>query len=313
MIELKRYTPTLAEDWDGLVRASRNGTFLHLRPYMDYHSHRFEDCSLMAYDAKGRLIAVLPAHRAGSALASHRGLTYGGWIMADRADMEAMVEVWAQLMDFARSEGFTEIVYRPVPHIFHRYPAEEDIYALWRSGGVLDAVQISSVVDLAVPLGFDMAGRQAVRKAEAHGIKIGESDDFEGFWQVLSDNLMATHGAVPVHSLAEIRLLKSRFPDNIRLYTATLADEILAGVVMYYTDVAAHSQYASASPQGKKLRAMPALYHRIMQDACDAGTRYFDFGTSCEDGGHYLNLGLIRQKCGFGGRGIAFNSYKISL
>lgn len=313
MITLERYSPDLAGEWDALVETSRNGTFLHRRGYMDYHSDRFDDCSLMAYDAKGRLVAALPAHRAGTVLASHRGLTYGGWIMSARADMEAMMEIWQLLLDFARGEGFSEILYRPVPHIFHRYPAEEDIYALWRFGGVLDSVQISSAVDLANPLGFDMAGRQAVRKAEARGIVTGPSDDFEGFWRVLSDNLMATHGATPVHSLAEIRLLHGRFPGNISLYTATLDGEMLAGVVMYDTDVVAHSQYASASPAGKKLRAMPALYATIMADARARGARYFDFGTSCEDGGHTLNLGLIRQKCGFGARGIAFPSYRLKL
>lgn len=313
MITLERYNPDRACEWDALVEASRNGTFLHKRAYMDYHSDRFDDCSLMAFDSKGRLIAALPAHRAGKVLASHRGLTYGGWIMSNRADMEAMMEVWQNLLEFARGEAFDEIIYRPVPHIFHRYPAEEDIYALWRSGGALDSVQISSTVDLTEPLGFDMAGRQAVRKAEARGIVAGASDDFEGFWRVLTENLMTTHGAVPVHSLDEILLLHSRFPDNIRLYTATLDGEILAGVVMYDTGVVAHSQYASASPTGKDLRAMPALYHAIMAEAKSRGCRYFDFGTSCEDGGRHLNLGLIRQKCGFGARGIAFPSYRLKL
>lgn len=313
MIVLKRYSPDFSAVWDELVDASRNGTFLHKRAYMDYHSDRFDDCSLLAFDAKQRLIAALPAHRDGNVLASHRGLTYGGWIMSARADMEAMMEIWEQLMDYARDEGFSEIIYRPVPHIFHRYPAEEDIYALWRSGGALDSVQISSAVDLNDPLGFDMAGRQAVRKADARAITVGRSDDFGGFWLVLSENLRTVHGAKPVHTLQEICLLHSRFPENIVLYTATYGDEILAGVVMYYSEVVAHSQYASASPAGKDMRAMPALYRAIMEDAGVRGCRYFDFGTSCEDGGRRLNLGLIRQKCGFGARGIAYSSYHIPL
>ena len=44
--------------------------------------------------------------------------------------------------------------------------------------------------------------------------------------------LMEKYDRHPVHSLDEILLLHSRFPENIKLYTAMLGDEILAGVVM---------------------------------------------------------------------------------
>lgn len=307
------YNPARKEEWDACVKASRNGTFLHLRDYMDYHSDRFADSSLMAFDAKDRLIAVLPAHRCDRTLASHRGLTYGGWLMTPRADMEAMLEVWAAASQTARELGFCDMIYRPVPHIYHKYPAEEDLYALWRAGANLEAVQASSTIDLTAPLGFDMAARQSVRKSTRAGITVQLSDDYEVFWQVLAENLMASHNATPVHSIAEIRLLRSRFPENIKLYTATLEGRILAGVVIYESETVAHSQYGSASPEGKKLRAMTVLYHHIIAEAAAAGKRYFDFGTSCEDGGRFLNLGLIRQKCGFGGRVTTYNSYKITL
>ncbi|MDE6120294.1 MAG: GNAT family N-acetyltransferase [Muribaculaceae bacterium] len=313
MISIELYESGCAAEWDELVDASRNGTFLHKRAYMDYHSDRFDDCSLLARDGRGRLVAALPAHRNGNVLASHRGLTYGGWIMTAKADMEAMMEIWASASAMARQMGFGEILYRPVPHIYHRYPAEEDIYALWRAGGVLDTVLVSSVVDLQAPLGFDMSYRQSVRKAAAKGVEVGPSSDFAGFWQLLSDNLMATHNAKPVHTLDEIMLLHDRFPDNIFLYTAQNEGELLAGVVVYDTHTVAHSQYASASPAGKQCRVMPMLYEHIMRDAASRGKRFFDFGTSCEDSGHVLNTGLIRQKASFGARAVAYQSYKIKL
>ena len=54
MISIEAYTPALkGATWDELVQASRNGVFLHLRDYMDYHSDRFTDASLIARDAKG--------------------------------------------------------------------------------------------------------------------------------------------------------------------------------------------------------------------------------------------------------------------
>ena len=44
------------------MKVSKNGTFLFLRAYMDYHSDRFHDHSLMFHNEKGKLIAVLPAN-----------------------------------------------------------------------------------------------------------------------------------------------------------------------------------------------------------------------------------------------------------
>jgi hypothetical protein len=38
--------------------------------------------------------------------------------------------------------------------------------------------------------------------------------------------------------------------------------------------------------------------------------RYFDFGTSNEDAGRYLNETLIAQKEGFGGRGVAYRIFR---
>ena len=58
MFEIRRYHDGLSDAWNELVARSKNGTFLFDRRYMDYHSDRFHDCSLMIYDAKG-LYAVL--------------------------------------------------------------------------------------------------------------------------------------------------------------------------------------------------------------------------------------------------------------
>ena len=80
MIEILRYEGSMASQWDEMVRSSRNGTFLHQRGYMDYHSDRFTDCSLIAMH-NGKPCALLPACIEGDTLFSHRGLTYGSWLV----------------------------------------------------------------------------------------------------------------------------------------------------------------------------------------------------------------------------------------
>lgn len=307
------YTPDMAEPWDALVLKSPTGTFLHLRGYMDYHSDRFTDCSVMVFDDKDRLIAALPANADGDTVVSHGGLTYGGWLVdSRRVGASAMLALWDAALTRYRSLGFSQMVYKAVPDIYHRYPAEDDIYALFRHGATIDCVQISAAIDLAEPIGFDSNARRGAAHAAKAGVVVRESCDYRGFWEILTALLAERYATAPVHSLAEMELLRSRFPDNIRFHGAYLGDELVAGTVMYLTGTVAHAQYIAASPAGKELKALPLLFKNVMERY--AGRfRYFDFGTSNERRGQYLNEGLIRQKNGMGGRGIAYTTYKIKF
>ena len=59
MLEIRRYTPAMANEWNKFVAASKNGTFLFDRNFMDYHSDRFHDHSLLVYRGH-QLYALLP-------------------------------------------------------------------------------------------------------------------------------------------------------------------------------------------------------------------------------------------------------------
>ena len=73
-----RYHAQQKTAWNAFIAASKNGTFLLHRDYMEYHNDRFEDHSLCFVDNKGHLRAVLPATCHKVSLVSHGGLTYGG-------------------------------------------------------------------------------------------------------------------------------------------------------------------------------------------------------------------------------------------
>ena len=314
MITIEQYNDSMSGLWDDAVRASRNGTFLHLRGYMDYHRDRFVDSSLVARDDE-RIVALLPACREGDTLYSHRGLTYGGWLVPSRHfDVTTMLELWNKATDLLRGIGIANIVYKAVPHIYHNYPCEEDLYALFRAGAQLVESNISATIDLDEPLSFDRGNKRNVNLAIKNGVVVGESTRWADYWQVLDSLLMEKYDRHPVHTLEEIDLLRSRFPENIKLFTATQGDEILAGVVMYFCgNEVAHSQYIASTERGRELKALTLLFDHLIKGAAQAGFRYFDFGISTEDGGRYLNEGLVRQKCRLGGRGIVYNTYKLTI
>ena len=313
MITITRYDTTMAKRWDEMVRHSRNGTFLHQRGYMDYHSDRFTDCSLVAQH-DGKWCALLPACIDGDTLYSHRGLTYGGWLVPlKHFDATVMLEVMDATVEWMRSQGIKHLVYKAVPHIYHRYPCEEDLYAIFRHHATIIETNISTTIDLTCPLPLDRGNKSGANAARKAGITVGPSEDWEGYWHLLTSLLDERYGTCPVHTLDEMRLLQSRFPENITLHTATLGGELLAGVVMYLSQPVAHCQYIGASPAGKESKALTLLFEHLIAKYQQVGYRYFDFGISNENHGLYLNEGLVRQKSRLGGRGIVYNTFQIDL
>lgn len=314
MIEIKKYDASMHEQWNSHVRNSRNGTFLLERDFMDYHSHRFTDCSLMAFDSGGHLVAVMPACIEGDVLWSHRGLTYGGWIMSSRyCDAAVMLQVMEALKLWLISHGINKLVYKPVPHIYHRYPAEDDVYALWHCGAKLSECSISSTIDLSCPLAPDRGNKSGMNRARRAGIIVSESDRWSHYWQVLTHVLAERHSTMPVHSCDEIMMLHSRFPQHIKLYTALAADRVVAGVVMFFTATTAHAQYIAASHEGRELHALPLLFDHLRQEAVQRGCRYLDFGISTEAHGTVLNTGLLQQKSRLGGRGTVTQTFEWTI
>jgi len=313
MVEIIRYDASMAAMWNEMVQRSRNGTFLHQRGYMDYHSDRFTDCSLVAMH-DGKPCALLPSCISDDTLWSHRGLTYGGWLLPlKHYDATVMLEVMDAACQWMKANDVKRLVYKAVPHIYHRYPCEEDLYALFRHNAALTEVNISTTIDLNCPLPLDRGNKSGANAARKAGIVVGPSEDWKGYWQLLDNLLDERYDTRPVHTLDEILLLQGRFPENIRLYTATLNGELLAGVVMYLSQPVAHCQYIAASPQGKDSKALTLLFDYLISEHTRLGYRYFDFGISNEDHGRYLNEGLVRQKSRLGGRGIAYNTYQIDL
>ncbi|MBR6276759.1 MAG: GNAT family N-acetyltransferase [Prevotella sp.] len=310
MIEIVRYTPDRTAEWDAFVGQSKNATFLFYRGYMDYHADRFADYSLMFFE-NGKLSALLPANRLDDVLYSHQGLTYGGLITTRENTTAQVCHFFAELNAFLRNDGFRRVVYKPVPSVYHQLPAEEDLYALFVTcHAQLLGRDVSSVILPANLIKWKRDRHYAANKARTNGIQISQSHDFAAFWQILSDNLRQKFGASPVHSLTEIQLLHSRFPENICLWVAHGKDgELLAGTVLYLCGDVVRSQYISASPEGKRLHAVDGLYDHIIHHAYP-DARYIDLGTSNMPHSSDLHISLIYQKEGFGGRAVCFDTYE---
>lgn len=306
------YHAGLRAEWDAFAATATAGTFLFQRSYLEYHADRFTDCSLLFYDAKNRLVALLPANRIGEELHSHQGLTYGGFVTHGPYAFQ-LAACFNRLLAWCPDQRIRRVIYKPVPFIYATFPEQTDLYCLFRLGATLTARHLATTIEQGHARGFAELRRRGARKALRHGLRVGETTDFAEFWHVLEVNLREKYAATVVHSLAEITALRAEFPAGIRLHGAyDPAGALVAGVVVYVTARVAHVQYISATPEGRAIGALDLLFTHLVQEAY-AGVRYFDFGTSNERQGQYLNHNLLFQKEGFGGRGVCYDTYSFDI
>lgn len=314
-ITVERYTPAMAAEWDAFVRDSRNGTFMLQRGYMDYHADRFADCSWIARSG-GSLRALLPANiTTDNTLHSHQGLTYGGWILpAAHLDGTLLLEIFNRAAEEWRRAGIRRLDYKAIPEIYATRPSQEDRYALFRMGARLTGCGLSTAVPLGGVVTLSKMQRRHLRDASRLKWHIDESSDTGPFMRLLEECLMTRHGVRPVHTAAELQLLRDRFPANIRIFLLTMeGDESPdAGVCVYDTGEVAHAQYIATTERARNLNLLTPLFLHLMEKVFTARS-WFDFGISTEDNGHILNAGLLRQKCSFGGSGVIYPRYMLDL
>lgn len=310
-MELIPYRSERQAEWDSFIRNSKNGTFLFYRSFMDYHKDRFTDLSLMFYH-KSRLLGAIPGNLSGDTFYTHAGLTYGGLVMSRAIKMNVMIDIFLLLAEYLRKNGIKKIVYKPVPHIYHKYPSEEDLYALFRMKATLIERNISSSILLSDKMEYSKLRKRGIKKAKKNNIYISETKRTELFWPILEKNLQVKYQVAPIHTLGEINNLKVLFADEIRLYGAfTHDDTIIAGCLVFVTDMVVHVQYVAANEEGKAVGAVDLLINHIICTYSDK--KYFDYGISTQNGGRYLNTNLINQKEGFGARGIVYDVYSVDL
>lgn len=311
-MSVSRYASEQKAAWDEFVRASKNGTFLFLRDYMDYMQDRIEDCSLIARDAGGKIASLLPGHLEGDTYRTHGRLTYGGLVTAPSTRLPLVLTALDDCLTWLSQVGVKRVYYKTVPHTYHRFPAEEDRYALcllkaaWVRSGMLAVISRDERIE------YQERRRRTIRKARQSGLSVCRSTDFEAYWHILRQLLQERYGCEPVHTLEEIERLAALFPENIQLYACFAAGSMLAGIVVYVSDRVARAQYIASSAEGRKTGAVDVVIDHLIHEAFP-DKRYIDLGTSDENGGLWVNSGLMEHKEGFGARSVSLDQYLIDL
>jgi hypothetical protein len=315
-LSVRPYDGSDADAWDAFCEDSLQATLLHTRRFLSYHGDRFSDKSLII-EAEGKCLGLFPAALApddASLVVSHPGITYGGVLHQGKLRGERMVEVLSEICRHYRSQGYAKLTYKAVPHFYHRAPAQDDLYALFRLAAERRRCDLSCTIDMQHRLPGSNRRRRSLKKATTAGLEITQGrENLPALWAILTENLGVKHGAKPVHSLEEVSLLAARFPEHIRCVCASADGEMVAGLLLFITPTAHHAQYIASSKQGYEITALDLLFEHCITKALAEGRRWFDFGISNEQQGMVLNNGLYSFKSEFGGGGTVHEFYEIDL
>ena len=208
-----KYTSEYYNLWNDFVADAKNATFLFHRDFMEYHSDRFEDYSLLIFDEKENLKALFPANRIENDLFSHQGLTYGGLILDEKSKLSEIIHLNYNLFQYLFEAGFNKVQLKIIPPIYNSFPSDEMEYISFLLQAKLirrDAIAILELANKIVP---SRVRKRGIETGEKQQLKIVEETSFDLFWEkLLIPNLYTKYNSKPIHTVEEITYLKSKFP-----------------------------------------------------------------------------------------------------
>jgi hypothetical protein len=310
--KIVKYTSEHFQIWNNFVAQAKNATFLFHRDFMEYHADRFEDFSLLIFDEKEVLKAILPANIFENKVYSHQGLTYGGLVLDETIKLSDVIHLNYQLLKYLSEAGIDSLQLKIIPTIYNTFPSDEMEYVSFLLNANLLRRDTIAILDLSNKIEISRVRKRGIETGKKHLLQIVEEDVFDSFWnELLIPNLLSKYNAKPVHSLDEITYLKSKFPKLIRQFNVYFENKIVGGVTVFVTKNVIHPQYISGNKAFNTLYGgLDYLYNHLITNVFK-DEKYFDFGISNENSGRNLNESLHYWKESFGARTIVQNFYEI--
>ena len=284
--------------------------------FLGQHSNRFKDQSIVIFEDNNPIAYVLaadsPDHK--ECVESHPGAAFGGLVTKPNVKGLETVELLEAALNYYKDLGFKQLIYRATPYIYSQHSLGDLNYAIHRNRGYISQSLLSCAIDFRNEVVYSKRKSRSLKKNDSQLRAVVETGLIEEYWDLLESNLWERHKAKPLHSVDSIKWLINTLPSNIELWVCLAEDSsILAGVLVFKNRFTWKSQYIAANKLGRSVGALDFLFNEIIISAKREGMRYFDFGTSNEDNGDYLNTGLYDFKTEFGAKGVSYEKFKFDL
>ena len=307
---VKKYEPKDFNLWNAFLSKAKNATFLFHRDFTEYHADRFQDYSLLVFEGK-KVVALLPANRTDNVVHSHQGLTYGGLVLSKNAKLYDTIYVFKTLLQFLSENNISHLKLKEVPSIYCATFSDEIKYLMHICKSQMTMKHNLLVIPLKKEFTIAKSRRQCIKRGKANNLIIKEETNFDVFWkQLLIPNLKEKFNAAPVHTVAEITLLQSKFPDNIRHFNVYSNEELVCGTTVFITNSVVKPQYISGNEKNNELGSLDFLYDYLIHEVAKEKD-FFDLGPSHENQGKNIVASIDFWKESFGATSVEQNFYEV--
>lgn len=298
--------------WNAFVGTAQNATFLFHRDFMEYHSDRFQDYSLLVFEGE-KLISILPANCIEYEVYSHSGLTYGGFVLGQTVGENDFEMIYAAIIEFLKKADKKQLIIKEMLPFYHQTVTINFGNFFDEKGAKITDTKMNLAIDFKSDFTISKSKKKHYRRLQSEGLVVKKEESFETFWtKVLMPLLNEKYNTKPLHSLSEITFLQQKFPQNIEQYNLYRDEEILAGITIFKTQKVVKSQYGATTENGKKHRALDYLFIHLIEEF-GKSFDYFDMGTVDDDSELGYNEGLLNQKKELGCDLYSQNTYQITL
>ncbi len=314
-MDIQRFTEKNHSQWETFVHQANNGTIFHCLKFLSYHPQgRFKDHHLIIRE-KGNIISLFPAVKDDKTIISHKGASYGGFVLKDGIGIRTTYLVVEHVLSYLRDRGYQKILLTQPPLIYYKEPNQYIDFALLKHGFTYRKREITAVIplDRAEPLvSFHADARRSTKKAIREGVYISISDDYKTFYKILKRNLGMRHNVSPTHTLRELLKLKSLFPEDVIFFAAYLKERMIGGIVIFVANPRVIlAFYISHDNRFQAYRPVNLLFYEVVKWGRNRGFHFLDLGTFTL--GMEPNWGLGRFKENHNARGFLRDSYEIEL
>lgn len=275
------------EDWESYVRRHPEGTFCHLPQWRDVLAETMghHPYYLFATGEDGKLRGLLPLFHIKSRLTGNRlvslPLSYICGPIADSPEVVSQLAQAAQELCASLScRGLELRMIGPAPL------------------GLITAECFSThILELSSPKEVwgklhQKGVRWAIGKAQRDGVTVVADNSFEALktFDLLNQQTKRRLG-VPGHPLPFFESMLRKLGDSVSIYIAYLDKRPIAGIMnISYKDTVCYA-YAASDTRFRACHGNDLLIWKAIEDACEKGYRYFDFGKTSKD-----DAGLTRFK-----------------
>ena len=307
---VQKYHENDYEKWNAFIAQAKNATFLFHRDFMEYHKDRFDDYSLIVSDEE-KWVAVLPANVVDNQVFSHEGLTYGGLVLLLNAKFYDVIYIFKEILNFLNENGIYKLVIKKIPTIYCETFSDEIDYLIHVCNGKTIMKHNISVIKLDSDFKISKSRRECINRGKKLNLVIKEEESLNIFWNdLLIPILKEKYNSKPVHSLEEIRYLKTKFPKNIRHFNVYHNNQIVCGTTIFITKHVVKPQYIAGSESNNSLGSIDYLYDYLINEIAKDKT-FFDFGPSHENNGLSIVKNINFWKESFGAHSLVQEFHEV--